>query len=85
MILRKFRIKRQLKTFQETADPQILAEEKAALERENAEAPNSTTFLPTTIGAELLNKNYRDWFRPSLTLRPTDSSLTMRGDYEAGE
>ena len=82
MLFRNFRIKRQLAQFQEHADPSVLAEEKAALERENAEASSkSSPQLPTPIGAELLGKSYRG-FRPVTALKPNDSSWKQRQDYE---
>ena len=83
MIFRSLRTKRQLQRFQETADPEAIATEKAALERENSEAPNkkSQTFLPTGIGTELMDQSYRG-FRPVPALKPTDSSWKMRDDYE---
>ena len=83
MIFRTFRTKRQLQEFQETADPRAIEAERAALERENAEAPNknSKTFLPTDIGTELMDQSYKG-FRPVPALKPTDSSWKMRDDYE---
>lgn len=82
MIFRNFRTKRQLREFQASADPLTLAAEKAALERENAEAPSSSTpQLPTSVGVEMLDKAYRG-FRPPPALKPTDSSWKMRDDYE---
>jgi len=82
MLFRNFRTKRQLAEFQKNADPLVLAEEKAALEREDAEAPSaSSPVLPTAIGAEMLNKSYRG-FRPVTALKPNDSSWKQRQDYE---
>ena len=56
MIFRNLRTKRQLKEFQETATPDAIAEEKVALEREDAEASGGSMATPGSNGVtETLN------------------------------
>lgn len=88
MLLRKWRTQRQLKEFIQSADPQTVAEERAALARESAEAPDlrSTPLVPTEVGAELFSVSRR--FVTGLqqrgipALKPTDSSFKVRGLIE---
>lgn len=83
MIFRNFRTKRAIKEFQATADPQTLAEEKAALLPEDAQSPNKSGMgqSPTPIGTEIMNQGYKG-FRPIPALKPTDSSWKQREDFE---
>ena len=69
MVFRKLRTKRQIRDFQENADPALLAQEIAALKRENAEADNSTSgpLLPTDLESEILNRrNQNPRFRMNI-------------------
>jgi len=83
MLFRNFRTKRQIKSLLEHADPRVIAEEKAALARENMEAPDvkHSPLIPTGVGAELLDKSYKG-YKPPVALKPNDSSWKMRHDYE---
>jgi len=83
MLFRKYRTKRQIESLLQGADPRIIEEEKAALARENAEAPDAkhSPQIPTSVGAELLNKSYKG-YKPPVALKPTESSWKMRHDYE---
>jgi len=61
VLFRKWRTQRQLKEFIQTADPQAVAEERAALARENAEAPDvgKNPLVPTDVGAEMISASRR--------------------------
>lgn len=82
MLFRKSRTKRQLAHFQSSASESELAQEKAALTRENAEAPDLTgsPVTPTGIGVELLNATNETLFIPAL--KPTDNGFKLRGLIE---
>jgi hypothetical protein len=87
MVFRKLRTKRQIRDFQENADPALLAQEIAALKRENSEAPNPEGPLtPTSIGAEIFPTTRR-FFGASFeriipALSPSESSWKVRGMIE---
>lgn len=82
VLFRKSRTKRQLSHFQSSLNESELAEERAALTRENAEAPDLTgsPLTPTGIGVELLSATNVSLFIPAL--KPTDSGFKRRGLIE---
>ena len=88
LIFRGWRTKRQLRNFVQSADPQLLAEERAALARENAEAPDlrHSPLTPTEIGTEIFPTSRRflvGLFQTGIpALKPTDSSFKVRGLIE---
>ena len=88
MLFRKWRTQRQLKEFIQTADPQAIAEERAALARENAEAPDlhHSPLTPTEIGTEIFPTSRRflvGLFQAGIpALKPTESSFKVRGLIE---
>jgi len=63
VLFRKSRDENQIETLVHPSDPKVIAEEKAALERENAEATDyeNTPLLPTDIGVELMPKRGMAW------------------------
>ena len=90
MLLRSWRRKRQLREFVQSADPTILAQERAALLRENAEARDlkSGPLLPTDVEGGMLSASRRFYFGRGYgtpALKPTDSSFKVRGLIEPEE
>ncbi len=86
MIFRKNRTRDEVKEWLDTADPKEIAEEKAALEREDAEAHGGLPKpdLPSDIGVELIGKaRFGQWISPAL--KPTDSGFKLRGMPEVEE
>ncbi len=86
MLFRKIRKRDEVKEWLGTADPKEIAEEKAALTREDAEAHGGLPkpALPTDIGVELIGKSrFAQWISPAL--KPTDSGFKLRGMPEVQE
>ena len=86
-MLNKWRRKRAVREFVASADPEVLEQERAALARENSEAPDpmGAALLPTEVESEMLGASRKFYFGGAYgipALKPTDSSFKVRGLIE---